>query len=656
MFSGAQNLMFTGGSFVEQNNGMTGMQLLYHSMTQGATHDSGERFPPAKCHPDTRKAIVREIMAWITDVDRKEDVLWVNGPAGVGKSAIAQTLAELCQAAGQLGGSFFFSRTAPGRDHSRRLFATIAYQLSLVIPELGQLVDKIVAHDPSIVDKSPAIQLQKLIVEPIQSLCLNVLPTVVVIDGLDECLDESAQCHILQLIGSVFIDTRFPICFVVTSRPEPWIRDEVNLGQLSRVVRHLALEQTPDVDRDIHTLFRAGFLDILTSSKHRHTMSHATQPWPSDSVVDDLVFRASGQFIYAATVLKFVGDPHYRPIDRLRIVVETPTSTRSASNPFADLDSLYIQILSTSHDKTRTLDVLGTVLTMLTSSSDLYLEWAPHLDLLNIAEKLVDLDPGEAHLALRTIHSLVHIHEPDTLSAADNSEPLPPEDIQDYASDEPAVRFYHKSFSDFLCDATRSGTYFVDLSAIHLRITLACFQIMTNGLLQAPKRISYLAWGYATLHWTYHCKRSALSNEIIIALKLFDLFYGYIMTLDHKLTGGELHYIRKSMSPPKSKLFRLLRIKERISTDTMPNPNALSPEGMNAARKFMLSLGAQNDFVAWGYSRHLQAVAEWLKTAPDPPALLIAKLESASGSLREVSRRTRTANRIMKSSPIRVKT
>ena len=49
-------------------------------------------------------------------------------------------------------------------------------------------------------------------------------------------------------------------------------------------------------------------------------MSDVAKPWPSYSVLDDLVDKASGQFIYPATVLKFVGNPNYRPTDRLDII------------------------------------------------------------------------------------------------------------------------------------------------------------------------------------------------------------------------------------------------------------------------------------------------------------------------------------------------
>ena len=54
-------------------------------------------------------------MQWIKDVYKNELFLWLYGPAGAGKSSIAQSISELCDEAGILDASFFFSRSAAGR-------------------------------------------------------------------------------------------------------------------------------------------------------------------------------------------------------------------------------------------------------------------------------------------------------------------------------------------------------------------------------------------------------------------------------------------------------------------------------------------------------------------------------------------------------------
>ena len=121
---------------------------------------------------------------------------------------------------------------------------------------------------------------------------------------------------------------------------------------LSSITRQIFLGQTSEANDDIRTFLRLGFTEIHDGLKHILTMSNVAKPWPSYRILDDLVDKASGQFIYPATVLKFVGDPNYRPTDRLDIISSIPGPVMSpsalATNPLAPLDQLYSQILSMS--------------------------------------------------------------------------------------------------------------------------------------------------------------------------------------------------------------------------------------------------------------------------------------------------------------------
>ncbi|KAF8160412.1 hypothetical protein BJ912DRAFT_805717, partial [Pholiota molesta] len=60
-----------------------------------AFHNSSARFDPPKCHPNTRVAVLEYFMGWIFGSNDSEAlILWLYGPAGSGKSAILQTIAE----------------------------------------------------------------------------------------------------------------------------------------------------------------------------------------------------------------------------------------------------------------------------------------------------------------------------------------------------------------------------------------------------------------------------------------------------------------------------------------------------------------------------------------------------------------------------------
>ena len=61
-----------------------------------AVHDSAERYPSPNCHPDTRKAVRKIILDWIDSESPASSFFWLYGPAGAGKTAILQAIAEFC--------------------------------------------------------------------------------------------------------------------------------------------------------------------------------------------------------------------------------------------------------------------------------------------------------------------------------------------------------------------------------------------------------------------------------------------------------------------------------------------------------------------------------------------------------------------------------
>ncbi|KAJ7074587.1 hypothetical protein C8F01DRAFT_1101041, partial [Mycena amicta] len=104
-----------------------------------AFHNSEQRFPPPKCHPQTRVAVQEAIQSWaMSDSEEGPSVLWVYGPAGAGKSAIAQTMAERWSAPGprDLAAAFFFAHWRNGGGDGAKLFPTLAYQFALRSPGL----------------------------------------------------------------------------------------------------------------------------------------------------------------------------------------------------------------------------------------------------------------------------------------------------------------------------------------------------------------------------------------------------------------------------------------------------------------------------------------------------------------------------------------
>ncbi|KAJ7219876.1 hypothetical protein B0H12DRAFT_1241362 [Mycena haematopus] len=173
--------------------GESGLFTLHDAAASDAFHDSAERYPQPRCHPETRTKMLGELMAWASSNTESNDrVRWLHGPAGAGKSAIAQTLCQRLKEQDHLGASFFFKRRHPSRGDGNKLFPTLAYQLALCLPELKTAISQAVEDDPAVTSRVLETQLRKLIVEPArQSIDDRIF--VVVVDGLDECEGPTIQ-------------------------------------------------------------------------------------------------------------------------------------------------------------------------------------------------------------------------------------------------------------------------------------------------------------------------------------------------------------------------------------------------------------------------------------------------------------------------------
>ena len=426
------------------------MEFLQQHIAPGAFHNSDERYDPPKCHPHTRKAVLKKIMDWVKDADKVALILWLYGPAGAGKSAIAQTIAELLEEAGLLAAAFFFSRNAAGRDNKTSLVATLVYQLVKSIPEIRDHVLKIVEQDPALFSCSIQAQIQALIIKPLnavandETLSTSLLsrPRLIILDGLDECRTTSAQTHILNALSAAAKRIRIPLWFLIASRPEQNIRQAFNdQNSLESLSFSIALDDTYQPDDDIRAFLQSTFDEI----KQNHpSKAHLPMSWPSSEDIGRLVKKSSGQFIYASTVVKFVNSHRHWPPDRLKIIFGQSNSGQET--PFAELDNLYHLILTSVADIGKLQDFL--MFLVLQPFSQL----SPWLtQTTTLIEKFLFYRPGEIDIMLTDLHSIIYV-------------PPPEDEFRE-------LQFFHASFSDFLLDRSRSMDLFLDQGAAYAKLT-----------------------------------------------------------------------------------------------------------------------------------------------------------------------------------------
>ena len=344
------------------------------------------------------------------------------------------------------GGSFFFSRGKAGRDRGHFLFSTIAYQLALNVPGLRQHTNRIMELNPTLHTKSMDIQLQTLIVDAFRDLSPPPKrPYLVIVDGLDECHDNATQQLILRLLCEATVHT-LPLQFLIGSRPESHIRASFDQESLYTITQRVVLDEKFNPGRDIRVFLQDGFAKICAKNS---IPSRVEQPWPREGIIDLLVQRSSGQFIYAATVIKFVGADFCSPTKQLALVLKPdPTA-------FSDLDQLYTQILSVYPSAVNIVQVLGIIIAF-----DNY-----HYP--DVIEDILGMEEGELKLVLRGLSSLMD----------ENGECLNREGVMPFIP-----RFAHASFSDYLFDSTRSGAFYVNVKEYEHQLTIRSFALITQSI------------------------------------------------------------------------------------------------------------------------------------------------------------------------------
>ncbi|KAJ2914157.1 hypothetical protein MD484_g6254, partial [Candolleomyces efflorescens] len=427
---------------------------LQQHIAAGALHDSAERSNAPKCHPRTRVAVQDELVDWIEHGDDEEDpkkLVWVTGPAGGGKTAIMGSTAQTCQNKGLLACGFFFSSFtgSTNRRYKKCLVPTLAYQIvqHKALLGVGEHILSCIERDPAIFEKQVEVQLDQLLLQPLKELHIKTgSPKVIFIDGLDECqaeehasrspqdsgaasANEADQTEILHALLKAANDPSFPFRIVIASRPEPAIQ-----SFFTEIAYHttktIFLDGKYNPDADMLLFLRAKFKVIRRRCR-------ISAQWPSEEIERTLVENASGQFIYVATVIRFLkgrSGPPQELLDQVMALDRQDFST----NPFALLDALYTHILNSSPKPLLAACWISTIFRSAGALSDGSGSPLP----ARFVQLFLESSPGESSFVFRGLNSLVY-----TPPADDRTSPY---------------SLYHKSLTDFLGDRSRCGHLYVD--------------------------------------------------------------------------------------------------------------------------------------------------------------------------------------------------
>jgi len=374
--------------------------------------------------------------------------MWLYGAAGAGKSAIARTMSEILHARHQLLATFFFSRADSSRNKIKSVIPTLVYKICLTVAEARPLITARIEHDPHIFHNLSSYQFKHLIVEPLQELSRKgvVYPTAIVIDGLDECLNHEERSILLHAISANTGNFFAPLKFLITSRPEVPITRIFNRTPLLEVSTRHSLDNEPTSIEYVEYFLSAKFDEIKRTHPSRRYMPN---DWPSSQVRADLAHKSSGQFIYPATVIRYISSPRHSPVLRFEVILKLRPLW--GESPFAQLDALYRYILFSCKNVELALRIIGM---SLLSTRRMNVPWGhfysfpSQLTAPKYMEPILGLHPGDVQRGPEDLGSLI-----------------------EYKGDDRELRILHASLFDFLSDPTR----FMELpfKLVHIHTTLA---------------------------------------------------------------------------------------------------------------------------------------------------------------------------------------
>ena len=316
---------------------------------------------------------------------------------------------------------------------------------------------------------------------------LYPLPMIVVIDAINEC--QGPLQLFIKILADKYCESPPPIRFFVTSRPEEEVLGEFNC--YPKRVYLLNLSDFP-AHKDIKLFFEEE-LNTLRTKNLIYLGSAKLEDWPSSRDLDLLVRKSEGLFIYALSLLNFVGDCNHGGDLQSRL--------RRALHQHDGLDIFFRQVLRNAPEfyNPEFHRLLGAICFL--------------YDELSLGSFVVLLglhSAADARRLLRGCRSILQIPQ----------------------TDDENITFVHSSLRHFLTDRDRShhftfdrNNYWIDPTKQHLSLFYDCIELIVaesqNGSINIePDRVNYfeLSTRYAWENWHRHLFDAQLTCRGIIEL------------------------------------------------------------------------------------------------------------------------------------------
>lgn len=469
------------------------------------------------CAPNTRPELLDQITSYLlspalsdSSTSAEDRICWLVGAPGTGKSAIARSLVNAL--GDRAVASFFCSSSSRDTSDTKKIIPTLVAQLAQrqnwqrfrealvkLLPAEGD-ASNLIGRNASL-----SLQLQKLVVEPFGTTTL-LKPAVIIIDGLDECVDIEESGRLITYLCRCLTKLPANLKFFISSRNDPRLRRGMDLANAlsnagkgesdlpTHVVKTLDLDAAEYDDmtrRDIGIYIRAGFakyksLTSPSSSTKTEAAYHDTFSFPREDELRRLVTKCMNlPFVVASTIFKHItakdaADPRERMRRFFNLRLTDVPFNGNADTKMRRLNEIYAHVISVTLDEARreskskeTPELYDQVKMVLGCS----MVTQRQLSIDTLAD-LLDLETSNVRAALEKFRAVI---------------PMPRDDSEQ-------LSFIHDSWRTFVAVASRKPPLTGPIMpTLDLRVYLAKMTVRTLTYLVEHLHRAYVDHGQARL-------------------------------------------------------------------------------------------------------------------------------------------------------------
>ena len=415
------------------------------------------QYHSGKYQEGTRLHIFEKIKLWLDDLSSETRVMVISGDAGMGKSVISAVVCQRTQHGGRLSGSHFCQHNKERYRNPKVMLQSLACQLCDVLPEYKSELVKKLSRNLGVEMNSLEVQelFEFLFEEPLCSVGDPGRNLLLVIDGLDEN-EYKGRNDLLDVVANYFCKLPVWFRFLVTTRPE------VNIADRLEKFNPIQLEQDNEENvKDIRLFLEKQLSSVIQSGSE-------------DFVIDALVRKAAGHFLYAYLMVDFI---------KKNFSLLTPEELgRTLHSGVSSVYQSYFERLE------KELEIGEDQFLTFLSAMAAAREPLPRdfVSKMLLSDSKSQSGPRKITKAIDSISTLLPVHDD-------------------------CIVFFHKSLKDWLTDRTTYGrhTFSVDEKQGHVMLSQLCTNELNNMKRKGVYGTEFSNTArYALQHGVYHMLES----------------------------------------------------------------------------------------------------------------------------------------------------